>query len=173
MDTKHLSYLVEIAQQQNLTKAARVLGVSQPALSKYLSGLESDLGIPLFFSYKRKLIPTSAGNVYINAAHKILQIKNLTYQQIDTYTNRTIKKLIIGSSGYTGSVRISKVIPDIHEHYPGVDISIKDGRTGEIRRYLDQRAIHLGIIAVTETGQNPYPFFQYLFLQYLLLYFPY
>lgn len=161
MNTRQLNYIVEIAQQQSLTKAAGVLGISQPALSKYLSDLEEELGTPLFFSYKRKQIPTAAGNVYLNAAHKILQIKNLTYQQINTYTNQNIRQFTIGSSGYTGSAKIAKIIPDVHERYPGVNISIKDGRTGEILQLLNKKMINLGMIATEESGRKLDRFFQF------------
>ena len=57
MDIKKLCYILEIARQQNLSKAAKNLGVSQPALSKYLTRLEEELGTPLFLSRNRQLIP--------------------------------------------------------------------------------------------------------------------
>ena len=82
MQTKQLSYLLEIAQQQSLSAASKILHISQPALSQYLSNLEKELGFPLFFSYQRKLFPTSEGSIYLNAAKKIVEVKEHTYQKI-------------------------------------------------------------------------------------------
>ena len=61
MQTKQLNYIVEIARQQSLSGAARVLGISQPALSQFLAAEEKSLNTQLFFSYQNKLYPTPAG----------------------------------------------------------------------------------------------------------------
>ena len=48
MDFRDLTYLLAIARQQNITRAAESLYLSQPTLSKFLKGLEGELGLPLF-----------------------------------------------------------------------------------------------------------------------------
>ena len=55
MTTRQLYYLVTIADQGSLSGASRVLGISQPALSKFLSEYESSLGFLLFLRYHRQL----------------------------------------------------------------------------------------------------------------------
>ena len=67
-----LQYIIAIANTGSLSLAARQIGVSQPALSKYLNKLEQELGLTLFTREKKKLRPTEAGRVYINGACKIL-----------------------------------------------------------------------------------------------------
>lgn len=58
MKLEQLPYILEIASCQNLSGAAQKLGISQPALSKYLSNLEGELGMELFRRYRKKLYPT-------------------------------------------------------------------------------------------------------------------
>lgn len=72
MTTRQLYYLVTIADQGSLSGASRVLGISQPALSKFLSEYESSLGFLLFLRYHRQLTPTAVGRYVIDAAQKIL-----------------------------------------------------------------------------------------------------
>ena len=53
MDIKYLTYIIAIAEEKNMTKAAEKLFVSQSSLSYYLSKLEQDVGTPLFLRAKR------------------------------------------------------------------------------------------------------------------------
>ena len=55
MTTKQLYYLVTIADMASLSNAAQVLGISQPALSKFLTEYENSLGFLLFLRYRRQL----------------------------------------------------------------------------------------------------------------------
>ena len=75
MDTKILEYVIAIAEEKSLSKAAERLYLSQPALSQRLKKLEDELGTPLFLREKNGLSITDAGRIYINGAHSILQIK--------------------------------------------------------------------------------------------------
>ena len=52
MDIRQLTYFLEVARQQSMTKAAEVLHVSQPALSKMVKGLEEELGYDLNYPYR-------------------------------------------------------------------------------------------------------------------------
>ena len=88
MDTKYLSYILTIAKKENMTKAAEELFVSQSTLSQYLSKLESELGTPLFYRSKGRLTLTAAGRLYIDAAEKVMSIKDNLYQNIQNLDNR-------------------------------------------------------------------------------------
>ena len=81
MNTKHFDYFIAIAQTGSLSHASRRLGVSQPVLSRYLSGLEGELGIPLFLWDKRKLHITEAGEIYLSG---VLRMKELQTRVFDT-----------------------------------------------------------------------------------------
>ncbi|UQT40676.1 LysR family transcriptional regulator [Acidaminococcus intestini] len=70
MDFRDLTYLLAIARQQNITRAAESLYLSQPTLSKFLKGLEGELGLPLFERLGNKYIPTYAGEQYIKKPRK-------------------------------------------------------------------------------------------------------
>ena len=70
MDFRDLTYLLAIARQQNITRAAESLYLSQPTLAKFLKGLEGELGLPLFERLGNKYIPTYAGEQYIKKPRK-------------------------------------------------------------------------------------------------------
>ena len=82
MDTKYLKYVLTIARKKNMTKAAEELYVSQSSLSQYLSRLEQEIGVPLFIRAKGELLLTPAGELYVEAARKVIQIQKDLYHNI-------------------------------------------------------------------------------------------
>ena len=73
MDTRHLTYILAIAQKKNMTKAAEELFVSQSSLSQYLTKLEQEIGTPLFFRTRGELTLTPAGALYVEAAKQVIR----------------------------------------------------------------------------------------------------
>lgn len=161
MDTKKIYYILEIARQQNLSKAAQALGVSQPALSKYLSRLESETGTPLFLSRNRQLIPTPAGRIYLDAAQKMIQIRNTTWQQITTLTQKQRLTIHIGVSGLSGSAMIGKLIPEIYRQFPEVAIQLTEGDSTTLLQLLKQKTISLAITGLSDPSEWTETFFQF------------
>ena len=65
MEIKDADYVLAIARNRNISKAAKELYISQPSLSRYLSNLEARLGTVLFERQNNDIVPTSAGEIYI------------------------------------------------------------------------------------------------------------
>ena len=68
MDFKDLSYVIAIAKTQNITKAADMLYVTQPTLTKFLQNLEREMGQKLFKKLGNRFILTYAGERYVAKA---------------------------------------------------------------------------------------------------------
>lgn len=68
MDFKELTYVLALARHQSVTKAAQELYLTQPALTRFLQRLETSVGQPLFTRSGNRLIPTYAGEKYIERA---------------------------------------------------------------------------------------------------------
>ena len=102
MDRREIEYVIVIAQEKTLSKAADRLFVSQPALSRFLLKLEDELGLPLFERRKRQLIPTYAGELYLATARSILQLQqklekelaDLKRQNAITEMAKTARKML-------------------------------------------------------------------------------
>ena len=75
LNLKEQIYMLSLERHSNITRAAKELGISQPALTTFLNHLEKDLDVKLF---DRSAVPmklTPAGELYINKAKKMLCIK--------------------------------------------------------------------------------------------------
>lgn len=82
MDLHQLEYVVEIAKQNNISKAAEILHVSQPTLSVYLNRLEKQLNIKLFHRHNNVLTITDAGKKYVDTCKKILHLRDELYDDL-------------------------------------------------------------------------------------------
>lgn len=70
MELRLFRYFLAVAKEQNITKAARVLCVTQPTLSRQLSELEAELGTQLLIRGKRKVTLTDKGSLFRRAPRR-------------------------------------------------------------------------------------------------------
>lgn len=82
MGYKNLNYIVEIANQRNISKAAERLFISQSALSIYLKRIEKELGVDLFIRRNNLLIPTPEGELFVSTTKEILRLEEELYTRI-------------------------------------------------------------------------------------------
>ena len=83
MQLRECEYVLAIAQEGNMSKAAQRLYVSQPTLSKMLAKLEENIGMPLFERQSTGMVPTAAGTVYIEGARRMLELNSQWEQEIN------------------------------------------------------------------------------------------
>lgn len=84
MHIKEYSYIITIAEEGSLTKAAQKLFISQPALSLYIKGIENQLGFKLYNKLNNKLIFTYEGERFLNYAKEIIQLEDKFFSEIES-----------------------------------------------------------------------------------------
>ena len=124
MDLKHLEYIIAIAEEKNISRAADKLYMSQPTLSQYLLKLEQDIGVCLFNRIKNALTLTYAGEIYVQAAKEILNTKKQTSNIIEDIIDYKKGHIIIGVAPDRGATILPSVIPKFLEKYPGIKIDL-------------------------------------------------
>ncbi len=145
MNTKQLSYIVSIAEHGNLSAAAADLGVSPPALSKYLNELEEELGTALFLRHKKSLYLTAAGKIYVESAKRIISVKDQTYQMIYALTGSYQKTITVGITPLRGAVAMARIFPLFHKRYPHVNIDLKEQYPAQLRQSVLNHSVNLAL----------------------------
>lgn len=89
MNLKELEYVVAIADEKSLTKAAERLFITPSALTQQVLRLENELHAPLFIRSRSGWQPTEAGEIYLEAARKILFIRQDAYNRLQDQIQRS------------------------------------------------------------------------------------
>ena len=146
MDFKQLLYFVTTVQEGNISKAATKLHISQPPLSTKLKDLENELGVTLFERGSRKIVLTQAGNMFYKRALSILELINISKEELTDYTSGKIGTLRIGIISSIGSTLINEWLTLFHQHYPDILFNIFEGNTYEQLEKLRNNLIELAIV---------------------------
>ncbi|GEN94747.1 LysR family transcriptional regulator [Pediococcus ethanolidurans] len=145
MDIRVLRYFVAIAQEQNISHAAQLLHVSQPALSRQIADLETELNIKLFDRGHRQLKLTQEGYYLLERAQEIIgMVDKTTYnlQKQDVVSGT----LDIGGGESNAMNYVMLAVQQIVHKYPQVHINLRSGDADLIQRQLDSGALEFGII---------------------------
>ena len=149
MNLKQLSYIIAIADTQNISHAAEQLFISRPALNHYLTTLEKELGYPIFKRIQKKMIPTDAGAIYIKSAREILEIKRQAYKAIDEITSGESGCLNLGITRVIGAAMFTSIFPEFHKQFPNYTVNLVEGNINE----LEERCLN-GEIDFAIMGQS-------------------
>lgn len=131
MDFRELEYLLAIAKHQNITRAAEALYIGQPTLSKFLTGLEAELGIRLFDRVGRKYILTYAGSRYVEKAREILNLKSDIDREMAEILKNEKGVLNIAFANMRCTYMLPVTLPRFEAMYPNVQVNIFEGNSTE------------------------------------------
>lgn len=158
MQIKNMSYIIALAEAGTLSGAGKQLGISQPTLSVFLSNLEQELGIDLFLRDKKKLLPTPAGRIYLEAARRILATQEQTLQSIRQLTTAPPMEIRIGVTPLRGSEVASKIFARFSARYPNIRLRLQEGYMQELRNMVQNgmASCSLGTCFDTESADFDY-----------------
>lgn len=148
MDVKNLRYIIQIAERKNITKAAGDLYISQSSLSQALAKLEQELGVPLFYRVRGELVMTPAGELYVEAARKVVDIQKQLYRDIQGLSQRG--HINVGVTSNFGMRMVSEVIPWFKRKYPGYTIEITEVSVPALLAMIQEEQLDLGLTAMCE-----------------------
>ncbi len=143
MGYKNLNYIVEIAQQRNISRAAEKLFISQSALSIYLKKMEKELGVSLFIRNNNTLTPTPEGELFVATAKEILRLEQELYAKISPSFNQLST---FGISSELGMRIFSGVFSEFQRSHPSFKVSIVDSRAELLMEKLKAGTIHFILV---------------------------
>ncbi|CAM3019961.1 LysR family transcriptional regulator [Paenibacillus sediminis] len=142
MDIRQLSYFLVIAKEEQITRAAKVLHMEQPPLSRQLKLLEQELGVTLFDRQGKQMKLTPAGESLKRRAESLLDYFNETIKEVKDIENGLQGTLSVGSVFSSISLLPPK-ISHFHERHPRVIFKILEGDHFTLGEYLENRNIEL------------------------------
>lgn len=146
MDTRKLEYILAIAREQSISKAAEQVYITRPALNHFLLELEEELGVKLFERVNRKLIPTYAGELYLKAARSMLSTKEQAYKLIGDIRGGTSGQLRLGVTHGIGNTMMASVFPKFHTRYPNYSIKLKEANIRDLEAMVEEGVIDFAVV---------------------------
>lgn len=145
MELRILRYFLAVCEERNFSKAANKMLVSQPALSKQIKDLESELGVQLFIREHRKVTLTQEGYFLRDRAQDILNLTVATTRSLqkDKIISGTLR---IGAGESAKLNKVMKILGDLAIKYPEVQIDIDDANGDEIEEKINNGLLDFGII---------------------------
>lgn len=148
MQLRECEYILAIAEEGNMGKAAQRLYVSQPTLSKMLTRLEETIGSPLFERQSTGMTPTAVGAAYIEGARRMLEMNAQWEQSINAISGRQ-PMIDLGLPILRIQLLTSCVLPRLSHQFPGLHVNyIHTPQSKLVLDVTDNKcALGIGIIA--------------------------
>lgn len=124
MDIQHLKYFVTVAEQQNFTRAAEQLFISQPMLTRHIKALESELGVRLIERTSKSFRLTDAGQVLLTRAKQLLGQYDGLLKHLEDVKHSQVGEVRISSPGVLLDMYFPQLLSDFRKRYPGISINI-------------------------------------------------
>ncbi len=147
MDFRSLHYFVTVAEELNITRAAALLGMSQPPLSNRIKQLEEELGTTLFIRRKRGLQLTSTGKILYKRARQVLELADHTREEISNYEKELSGHLMLGTVEGRAPFLVARWIAGFREEFPLVTYTVRSGGSDDILEQLQRHLIDIAVIA--------------------------
>jgi DNA-binding transcriptional LysR family regulator len=146
MDTHRLKYFLRIAEEGSITRAARSLGIAQPALSRQIRLLEEDLGITLFQRTRRGVELTAEGERLRASTASPLRMLELAVQYAASPLARLERGIRLGLIDTAVDVAAGPLIASLSAAFPAVTFAIATGSTETLIEAMLKGAVDLALI---------------------------
>jgi len=160
MNLKEQQYIVTLASCGNMTRAAKRLNITQPALSAYLASVEKNLGQPLFQRTGKCLLPTYLGELYLEKARKILALGEEFKQQKDQIVHGYKGRIQVGLPIRRSPHLIPSALKIFRSRYPNIEIVLHEGNQQAMTKLLTENQLDLMLCSLTD----PIPELEYVHL---------
>ena len=154
MDTKQLEYIISIANEKSLTRAAQKHAVTKSTLSQHLSRLEEELGTPLFLRGKSEWNLTPEGEIYVEEARQIVHIKERAYARIAENTELHRGFISLGFNAGRGSQMFAEIYPSFYEAFPDIILQPREMGTTRMQEEIRKGGLDLGIMTLCENQKT-------------------
>lgn len=146
MEIRVLRYFLTVAREENITRAADILHVTQPTLSRQLSQLEEELEAQLFIRGKRKIKLTDAGMLLRRRAQEIIELVDKTEKEFSEQNNLISGEISIGSAESASANILPKLLREFSQTYPQVTYDLHTGNADQIKYRIDNGLTDIGIL---------------------------
>jgi LysR family nitrogen assimilation transcriptional regulator len=146
MDLKQLEYFVNVVDLGGFSRAGRLLGIAQPAISRQIRSLEVELRQNLLLRNGRGAAPTEAGKRLLAHARGILQQVDRARREVDETKDAPIGNVVVGLPPTVARHLTLPVVREFRQRFPGGSLSMVEGLSATIHEWLLVGRVDVGVV---------------------------
>lgn len=146
MEIRVLRYFLTVVREEGINRAAEVLHITQPTLSRQLSQLEEEVGVKLFHRGARKITLTNEGILLRRRAEEILALVDRTERELAEQDELVEGRIVIGGGELAAMQVLPEIIEEFHEKYPLVTFDILTGNADMVKEQMEKGLIDIGVL---------------------------
>ena len=146
MELRVLNNFLIAAREENITRAAALLHMTQPTLSRQMIQLEEELGVKLFHRSRHRIILTEEGQLLKRRAQEIMDLTLKTEKELSPNQEEISGEVSIGC-GETKNLRpLAQAMAAFQEQYPQISFDIYTGVADEVKERMDNGLLDMGLL---------------------------
>ena len=145
MELRLLRYFLTVAKEQNFTKAAEQLHITQPTLSRQMAAFEEDLGITLFIRNGKKISLTDEGILLKRRALEILDLEERTLEELKGKEEVVEGTITIGCGEFAAVETLAKICKTYKEKYPLVQIALHTATADTVYEMMKKGLVDIAL----------------------------
>ncbi len=145
MELRVLRYFLAVAREENITKAAALLHLTQPTLSRQLMQLEEELGVQLFHRSRYHIVLTDEGMLLRRRAQELVELADKTAQEF-LREPELRGEISIGSGDLEGMSVLAEQLASFQKLHPQVTYQIYSGNADNTKERIERGTLDLGLL---------------------------
>jgi DNA-binding transcriptional LysR family regulator len=154
MQFADLGAFIAVYETGSVSRAAEVLHLTQPAVTRRVQSLESTLGTPLFDRVGKKLLPSPAGLVFLDHARRLLAAREDARRAIVDLGERVAGPLRLVTSHHIGLHRLAPVLRDFNRSFPDVSLDIQFEDSEAAHDLVRSGSHELAVVTLDPRGED-------------------
>ncbi|MCI8822576.1 MAG: LysR family transcriptional regulator [Lachnospiraceae bacterium] len=146
MELRVLQYFLVVAREENITKAASLLHITQPTLSRQLMSLEEELGVKLFRRGKHSIVLTEDGMLLRRRAQEIVDLAEKTAKELMHGEEAVSGEISIGCGETQNMKPLAEIMASFQQKYPDVSFHIYTAIADDVKERLENGTLDMGLL---------------------------
>lgn len=146
MELRVLKYFLMVAREENITKAAGLLHITQPTLSRQMIQLEEELGVQLFHRGKYHVTLTGDGMLLKRRAQEIVSLTEKIEQEFNGKDEELAGEIAIGCGETRNMTWLSRKMVQFRTEHPLVQFQIYSANADDIKERIEKGLLDLGLL---------------------------
>lgn len=146
MEIRVLRYFLTVVREGGINRAAEVLHITQPTLSRQLSQLEEEVGVKLFHRGARKITLTNEGILLRRRAEEILSLVDRTEKELTEQEELVEGRIVIGCGELAAVQVLSEIIEAFHKKYPLVSYDLFTANADLVKEQMEKGLVDIGVL---------------------------